>query len=50
MYLQMLSRESRTLWEGKIVRAEGIINVLKPGEDSWAEGTWRNCSQPSGPK
>lgn len=50
MYLQVLSRGSRKLWEGKTVRAEDIINVLKPGEDCWDEETWRNCSQPSGPK
>lgn len=39
MYLQMLSREIRKLWEGKTVKAEDIINILKPGEDCWAEGT-----------
>lgn len=39
MYLQMLFRGSRKLWEGKTVRAEDIINVLKLGEDCWAKGT-----------
>lgn len=50
MYLQMQFRGSRKLWEGKTVRAEVIMNVLKPGEDCWAEGTRRHSSQPSGPK
>lgn len=48
MYLQMQFRGSRKLWEGKTVRAEVIMNVLKPGEDCWAEGTRSTVVSPLG--